>query len=195
MKMGIYITCLYFRNKAIADYLNANGYQDALEAFKKEADMPGEMERKYGGLLEKKWTSVIRLQKKVKSDGKCREEFATDSNKFDATGDGARIKVVGSGKGIHRGSANAGQTDADGLDPSAAGKVLLDRTQSDCQPSHFPPGLQPHNIRQRRRHYQSTQTFLQLFLASLIYCSALYCPIFLVFSRCGISRAASSKER
>jgi platelet-activating factor acetylhydrolase IB subunit alpha len=38
---------------------------DALEAFKKEADMPGEVERKYGGLLEKKWTSVIRLQKKV----------------------------------------------------------------------------------------------------------------------------------
>lgn len=36
-----------------------------MEAFKKEADMPGEVERKYGGLLEKKWTSVIRLQKKV----------------------------------------------------------------------------------------------------------------------------------
>lgn len=57
---------LHFRNKAIADYLSTNGYQDALEAFKKEADMPGEVERKYGGLLEKKWTSVIRLQKKVK---------------------------------------------------------------------------------------------------------------------------------
>ena len=28
--------------------------------------MPGEVERKYGGLLEKKWTSVIRLQKKVR---------------------------------------------------------------------------------------------------------------------------------
>lgn len=53
------------RNKAIADYLSSNGYTDALEAFKKEADMPGEVERKYGGLLEKKWTSVIRLQKKV----------------------------------------------------------------------------------------------------------------------------------
>lgn len=54
------------RNKAIADYLSTNGYQDALEAFKKEADMPGEVERKYGGLLEKKWTSVIRLQKKAR---------------------------------------------------------------------------------------------------------------------------------
>lgn len=52
-------------NKAIADYLSSNGYMDALEAFKKEADMPGEVERKFGGLLEKKWTSVIRLQKKV----------------------------------------------------------------------------------------------------------------------------------
>ncbi|KAI5637256.1 WD domain, g-beta repeat domain-containing protein [Phthorimaea operculella] len=52
-------------NKAIADYLGSNGYNDALEAFKKEADMTGEMDRKFGGLLEKKWTSVIRLQKKV----------------------------------------------------------------------------------------------------------------------------------
>ncbi|EEB16803.1 platelet-activating factor acetylhydrolase isoform 1B alpha subunit, putative [Pediculus humanus corporis] len=52
-------------NKAIADYLSSNGYMDALQAFKKDADMPGEVEHKYGGLLEKKWTSVIRLQKKV----------------------------------------------------------------------------------------------------------------------------------
>lgn len=55
-----------YRNKAIADYLGSNGYTDALEAFKKEADMSGEMDRKFGGLLEKKWTSVIRLQKKVR---------------------------------------------------------------------------------------------------------------------------------
>lgn len=62
----ILILCLVcYRNKAIADYLGSNGYTDALEAFKKEADMTGEMDRKFGGLLEKKWTSVIRLQKKV----------------------------------------------------------------------------------------------------------------------------------
>jgi hypothetical protein len=30
--------------------------------------MPGEVDKKYAGLLEKKWTSVIRLQKKVKND-------------------------------------------------------------------------------------------------------------------------------
>jgi platelet-activating factor acetylhydrolase IB subunit alpha len=29
--------------------------------------MPGEVDKKYAGLLEKKWTSVIRLQKKVAS--------------------------------------------------------------------------------------------------------------------------------
>jgi hypothetical protein len=29
--------------------------------------MPGEVDKKYAGLLEKKWTSVIRLQKKVTS--------------------------------------------------------------------------------------------------------------------------------
>ena len=53
-------------NKAIAEYMTSNGYNDALEAFKREADMPGEVDKKYSGLLEKKWTSVIRLQKKVK---------------------------------------------------------------------------------------------------------------------------------
>ena len=61
-------------NKAIADYMQSNGYNEALEAFKKETDMPGEIDRKYAGLLEKKWTSVIRLQKKVRllmSKDKC----------------------------------------------------------------------------------------------------------------------------
>nr|XP_054749162.1 platelet-activating factor acetylhydrolase IB subunit beta-like [Lytechinus pictus] len=52
-------------NKAIADYLRSNGYEKALMEFQKEADMSDELERKYNGLLEKKWTSVIRLQKKV----------------------------------------------------------------------------------------------------------------------------------
>ena len=51
--------------QAIADYLMSNGYNEALDSFKKEADMPGEVDKKYQGLLEKKWTSVIRLQKKV----------------------------------------------------------------------------------------------------------------------------------
>lgn len=52
-------------NKAIADYLSSSGYIGSLEAFKKESEMPEEIDKKYTGLLEKKWTSVIRLQKKV----------------------------------------------------------------------------------------------------------------------------------
>lgn len=52
-------------NKAIAEYLQSNGYNDALEHFKRESDMPGDIDKKFAGLLEKKWTSVIRLQKKV----------------------------------------------------------------------------------------------------------------------------------
>jgi len=52
-------------NKAIADYLQSNGYHEALDAFQKETDMPGDVDKKFVGLLEKKWTSVIRLQKKV----------------------------------------------------------------------------------------------------------------------------------
>merc|ERR1712018_406950 len=36
------------------------------DAFKREADMPGEVvDKRHAGLLEKKWTSVIRLQKRV----------------------------------------------------------------------------------------------------------------------------------
>lgn len=53
-------------NKAIAEYLQSNGYNDALEHFKRESDMPGDIDKKFAGLLEKKWTSVIRLQKKVR---------------------------------------------------------------------------------------------------------------------------------
>lgn len=61
-------------NKAIADYMSSNGYEEALESFKREADMPGEIDKKYQGLLEKKWTSVIRLQKKVNElEGKLSE--------------------------------------------------------------------------------------------------------------------------
>ncbi|XP_013383657.1 lissencephaly-1 homolog [Lingula anatina] len=52
-------------NKAIADYLSSNGYMNALNEFQKETGMNGELDKKYMGLLEKKWTSVIRLQKKV----------------------------------------------------------------------------------------------------------------------------------
>lgn len=45
--------------------MGTNNYSEALEAFRKEADLSAEIEKKFGGLLEKKWTSVIRLQKKV----------------------------------------------------------------------------------------------------------------------------------
>lgn len=60
-------TSWIIRNKAIADYLGSNNYTDALESFRKEADLDAteSLEIKYSGLLEKKWTSVIRLQKKV----------------------------------------------------------------------------------------------------------------------------------
>ncbi|KAL3170135.1 hypothetical protein MRX96_015192 [Rhipicephalus microplus] len=53
-------------NKAVADYMASNGFMEALEAFKKETDMPGDIDKKYAGLLEKKCTSLIRLQKKKK---------------------------------------------------------------------------------------------------------------------------------
>ena len=48
------------------DYLHSNGYHESLEIFKKEARINADdFEKKFCGILEKKWTSVVRLQKKV----------------------------------------------------------------------------------------------------------------------------------
>jgi len=55
-------------HKAILDYLYSNGYTTAFDSLKAEAkheDFNPDPKQKYAGLLEKKWTSVIRLQKKV----------------------------------------------------------------------------------------------------------------------------------
>ncbi|XP_019850069.1 PREDICTED: lissencephaly-1 homolog [Amphimedon queenslandica] len=50
---------------AIADYLLSQGLTESAESFKKETDLKDPGNSKYNGLLEKKWTSIIRLQKKV----------------------------------------------------------------------------------------------------------------------------------
>jgi platelet-activating factor acetylhydrolase IB subunit alpha len=49
------------------DYFHAQGMTESYEALLHEskADFAPEPKTKYSGLLEKKWTSVIRLQKKV----------------------------------------------------------------------------------------------------------------------------------
>ncbi|KAL3319982.1 hypothetical protein Ciccas_001340 [Cichlidogyrus casuarinus] len=53
-------------NRAIADYLKSSGFCSAYDVFCKESQLPvGESEQKFSGLLMKKWTSVVRLQKKV----------------------------------------------------------------------------------------------------------------------------------
>ncbi|KAJ3078743.1 protein with putative role during mitosis, partial [Quaeritorhiza haematococci] len=53
---------------AILDYLHTNGLTASFKALQEEAglsDFVGDGKQKYSGLLEKKWTSVIRLQKKI----------------------------------------------------------------------------------------------------------------------------------
>ncbi|KAL3170134.1 hypothetical protein MRX96_015191 [Rhipicephalus microplus] len=52
-------------NKAVVDYMEFNGFMEALEAFKKKTDMPGDVDKRYAGLLENKCTSLFRLQNKV----------------------------------------------------------------------------------------------------------------------------------
>ncbi|CEI94844.1 Putative Nuclear distribution protein PAC1 [Rhizopus microsporus] len=56
-------------HKAILDYLNSSGFTESFMTLKSEThneDFVPDPKQKYAGLLEKKWTSVIRLQKKVK---------------------------------------------------------------------------------------------------------------------------------
>lgn len=52
-------------NNAIIEYLSSNGFEQSCEIFKQETNLLDQVDGKYAGLLEKKWTSVIRLQKKV----------------------------------------------------------------------------------------------------------------------------------
>ncbi|KAG9509179.1 Lissencephaly-1-like protein [Fragariocoptes setiger] len=52
-------------NHAIVEYLSSSGFTRTCQLFREEAKMPTEIDSKYSGLLEKKWTSVIRLQKKI----------------------------------------------------------------------------------------------------------------------------------
>ncbi|KAM0792292.1 protein with putative role during mitosis [Microbotryomycetes sp. NB124-2] len=55
-------------HRSILDYLSTNGLQQTFEALKNEAnlaDFQPDPKAKWTGLLEKKWTSVIRLQKKI----------------------------------------------------------------------------------------------------------------------------------
>lgn len=58
------------RHKAILDYLNASGFSESYAMLQNEthiSDFVPDPKQKYAGLLEKKWTSVIRLQKKVRT--------------------------------------------------------------------------------------------------------------------------------
>ncbi len=57
------------RHKSILEYFHANHFIDAYNALKSDSGTAyaPDPKSKYSGLLEKKWTSVIRLQKKVRS--------------------------------------------------------------------------------------------------------------------------------
>ena len=61
-----FISCLC-SHKSILEYLHANNFMDSYNALKADTgvDYTPDAKSRYGGLLEKKWTSVIRLQKKV----------------------------------------------------------------------------------------------------------------------------------
>jgi platelet-activating factor acetylhydrolase IB subunit alpha len=57
------------RHKAIIAYLSSNNLPTTANALRDELNLGDSFDaatsKKYEGLLEKKWTSVVRLQKKV----------------------------------------------------------------------------------------------------------------------------------
>jgi len=77
-------------NQAVLDYLTTAGYGQAAEVFQKEAEVE-QLDIKKTGLLETKWTSVIRLQKKVMDletkINQLQEELGSKPSRIKATGD------------------------------------------------------------------------------------------------------------
>lgn len=73
-------------HRALLDYLSSNGLHATFEALKLELpptlqDFQPDPKAKWAGLLEKKWTSVIRLQKKImdleRENGMLKDELAS----------------------------------------------------------------------------------------------------------------------
>lgn len=56
-------------NRAIADYLLTNNYNETFDSFLRETNLTNDEsilnDRRNSGVLEKKWTTVVRLQKKI----------------------------------------------------------------------------------------------------------------------------------
>ena len=61
---------LFYRHKAIIAYLSSTNRPNSAATLRQELNIGDGFDdatsKKYEGLLEKKWTSVVRLQKKVR---------------------------------------------------------------------------------------------------------------------------------
>lgn len=56
------------RHKSLIDYFQRSGFNESFDSLKKEAGQENfviDAKARYVGLLEKKWTGVVRLQKRV----------------------------------------------------------------------------------------------------------------------------------
>lgn len=63
---------LFDRHKSMLDYFQRSGYVESFESLKREANQDNfviDSKARYVGLLEKKWTGVVRLQKRVSAIG------------------------------------------------------------------------------------------------------------------------------
>lgn len=68
-ELYVHTTLMCYRHKSLLEYLHVSGLQETFETLKREAQLDSyepDGKSKYAGLLEKKWLSTIRLQKKVR---------------------------------------------------------------------------------------------------------------------------------
>ena len=103
-------------NRAIADYLATHNYRDAHDAFVRESGLPpasstpATSSSSQSGVLEKKWTTVVRLQNKIieleRQLATKNEELATALSLASSSAAGIRGSLIGAG-GIDIGGITA----------------------------------------------------------------------------------------
>ena len=73
-----------YRHKSIIAYLASNNLPETAQALRTELKIGESFDdatsKKYEGLLEKKWTSVVRLQKKVGLPTQCTVAAGADAD-------------------------------------------------------------------------------------------------------------------
>ena len=117
-------------------------------------------DHKYNGLLEKKWTSIVRLQKKVGCGSDDSDVYLITDSDFAEHGIGEQVAGVGERNEAR--CPDTGAKKARRLDPKGPRASLFDRTPSFRSSSDISSQIQSTCIRFRGCDDKSAQTFNRL---------------------------------